>query len=84
MNIRASSITAQAPGVLRVVYTDGSVTDVDIAAKLRVGVFAALTDFELFSRVQVDEIGGAEWPNGASLAPEFLLSHKPAVRTLIG
>ena len=49
MNIRASSITAQAPGVLRVVYTDGSVTDVDIAAKLRVGVFAALTDFERHS-----------------------------------
>ncbi|MGH2634096.1 MAG: DUF2442 domain-containing protein [Tepidiformaceae bacterium] len=77
MSIRATGISAAKPGTLHVSYSDGNTVDVDISPRLRVGIFVELTDFELFSRVEIDEVGGAEWPNGASLSPEFLLGQKP-------
>jgi len=80
----ATRAIATGPGRLLVTYSDGGSVELDLSSELHGGVFDALSDFSLFSRVEIDEIGGAEWPNGASLAPEFLLSHKPAVRTRVG
>jgi len=84
MGTKATRARATGPSTLLVTYSDGSSVELDLSAELHGGIFSALSDFGLFSRVQIDEIGGAEWPNGASLAPEFLLSHKSAVGTPIG
>lgn len=61
------------PGyILSVEFADGSEHTLQLADRLDRGVFAALKDPELFNQVSMDDLGGAEWPNGASLSPEFL------------
>lgn len=77
------------PYVVRVVFADGQVRDVDIEPLLNGPVFASLRDHEAFARVSVDEQTGAvAWPNGADLDPDVIYgaaspSRSPAARVTI-
>lgn len=59
--------------VLRLLFDDGTVGDVDFSAEEWRGVLQPLSDPKYFSRVRVDpEAGTVAWPNGEDLAPEPL------------
>jgi hypothetical protein len=61
------------PYVVRVVFTDGEVRDVDVEPLLDGVVFEALRDPTFFQHVAVDEYGETiVWPNGADLDPDVL------------
>lgn len=61
------------PYVVRVVFGDGEVRDVDIEPLLDGPVFEALRDVTAFAQVRVDEYGETiVWPNGADLDPDVL------------
>ena len=61
------------PYVVRVVFADGEVRDVDIEPLLDGPVFEALRDPSMFERVDIDEYGETiVWPNGADLDPDVL------------
>lgn len=54
--------------VVRVVFTDGEVRDVDIEPLFQLPMFAPLRDREAFEAVFVDaESGTLAWPTGADL-----------------
>ena len=59
--------------VLRLLFSDGMVGDVDLAAERWTGVLAPLNDPAFFAQVTVDrESGTVSWPGGIDLAPEPL------------
>lgn len=59
--------------VLRLLFDDGTVGDVDFSSEEWTGALAALGDAKYFGRVRVDaEAGTVTWPNGEDLAPEPL------------
>jgi hypothetical protein len=59
--------------VIRVVFDDGDVRDVDIEPLLEGPVFRPLRDREEFVRVRVDEQTHAiAWPTGADLDPDVI------------
>jgi hypothetical protein len=61
------------PYVVRVVFADGEVRDVDIEPLLDGPVFQMLRDPEAFRQVTVDEYNETiAWPNGADLDPDVL------------
>ena len=61
------------PYVVRVVFADGEVRDVDIEPLLVGPIFAALRDPDVFAQVEVDEFAETVvWPNGADLDPDVL------------
>jgi hypothetical protein len=61
------------PYVLRIVFADREVRDVDIEPLLDGPIFAALRDRDIFAQVQVDEFAETVvWPNGADLDPDVL------------
>lgn len=61
------------PFTLEVTFSDGSCRAIDLKEHTEEeDVFASLRDYKAFSAVEIDPIGRAEWPSGASLAPEFL------------
>lgn len=61
------------PYVVRVVFADGEVRDVDIEPLLGGPVFQSLRDPAVFSQVQVDEYAESiVWPNGADLDPDVI------------
>ena len=61
--------------VLHLRFSNGVEGEVDLAGELEGEVFEPLRNTETFSAVRVDaEIRTIAWPNGADLAPEFLLS----------
>ena len=61
------------PYVVRVVFADGEVRDVDIEPLLDGPVFEALRESSMFERVTVDEYGETiVWPNGADLDPDVI------------
>jgi hypothetical protein len=72
----APAVTAATPldpYVVRVVFADGEVRDVDIEPLLDGPVFQPLRDPALFAQVAVDEYGETiVWPNGADLDPDVL------------
>jgi hypothetical protein len=62
--------------VLRLEFNEGSVRDIDLAGHLWGEVFEPLRDPTFFARVTFNrETGTIEWPNGADLAPEYLLEN---------
>lgn len=66
------------PYVVRVVFSDGEVRDVDIEPLLSGPVFEPLRDVEMFERVAVDEVGDTiAWPNGADLDPDVIYGAAP-------
>jgi len=59
--------------VLRLLFSDGTVGDVDFSAEQWTGVLEPLSDPDYFAQVSVDaEAGTVVWPNGLDLAPEPL------------
>ncbi len=74
------AVTPLDPYVVRVVFADGEIRDVDFEPLLDGEVFRPLRDPEFFARVAVDEYEQTiVWPNGADLDPEVLYgSEEPA------
>jgi hypothetical protein len=61
------------PYVVRVVFADGEVRDVDVEPLLDGPVFKPLRDPATFEQVAVDELGETiAWPNGADLDPDVI------------
>ena len=59
--------------VLRLLFSDGTVGDVDLSAERWTGVLEPLSDPSFFNQVAVDtESGTVTWPGGIALAPEPL------------
>ena len=59
--------------VLRLLFSDGTVGDVDFSDERWTGVLEPLNDPAYFAQVTVDpEAGTIVWPNGIDLAPEPL------------
>jgi uncharacterized protein DUF2442 len=59
--------------VLRLLFSDGTVGDVDFSAEHWTGVLEPLNDTAYFDQVAVDaEAGTVTWPDGIDLAPEPL------------
>lgn len=59
--------------VLRLLFSDGTVGDVDFSAERWTGVLEPLNDPAYFAQVRVDaEAGTIVWPDGIDLAPEPL------------
>ena len=62
--------------VLRLLFDDGTVGDVDFSDEVWDGVLDPLRDPVYFAKVRVDPEGGTvTWPNGEDLAPEPLYEH---------
>lgn len=75
------SVAPLEPYVVRVVFSDGEVRDVDIEPLLDGSVFRRLRDREEFARVAVDEQSGAiAWSSGADLDPDVIYGIAPAAR----
>jgi hypothetical protein len=65
--------------VLRLLFSDGTVGDIDFSAERWTGVLAPLNDPAYFAEVAVDpEAGTLAWPNGVDLAPEPLYEQAKA------
>ena len=61
------------PYVVRVVFSDGEIRDVDLEPLLNGPVFQPLRDPEFFKQVVVSDFRDTiEWPNGADLDPDVL------------
>jgi Protein of unknown function (DUF2442) len=59
--------------VLRLLFSDGTVGDVDLSAERWTGVLEPLNDPAFFAQVTVNtESGTITWPGGIDLAPEPL------------
>jgi hypothetical protein len=59
--------------VLRLLFSDGTVGDVDLSAEQWTGVLEPLNDPAFVAQVTVDaESGTLTWPGGIDLAPEPL------------
>jgi hypothetical protein len=59
--------------VLRLLFDDGTVGDVDFSAERWTGVLEPLSDPAFFARVRVDpEAGPITWPGDLDMAPEPL------------
>lgn len=66
------------PYVVRVIFSDGEVRDVDIEPLLSGPVFEPLRDPAMFGRVSVDETSETiTWPNGADLDPDVIYGNFP-------
>jgi hypothetical protein len=59
--------------VLRLLFSDGAVGDVDFSGEHWTGVLEPLNDPQYFAQVELDaEAGTVVWPDGIDLAPEPL------------
>jgi len=72
MKRKATSAQVLPGHLLEVCRDDGTIVVVDLTPYLSRGIFRALADPAFAARVTIDKLGGAEWPNGASLPPELL------------
>jgi len=64
---------------LRLLFSDGTVGDVDFSAQRWTGVLAPLNDPAYFAEVTVDPGAGTlVWPDGLDLAPEPLYEQAQA------
>jgi len=65
--------------VLRLLFSDGTVGDIDFSAERWTGVLSPLNDSAYFAEVTVDpEAGTVVWPDGIDLAPEPLYEQAKA------
>jgi hypothetical protein len=65
--------------VLRLLFSDGTVGDIDFSAERWTGVLESLNDPAYFAEVTVDpEAGTVAWPDGIDLAPEPLYEQAKA------
>ncbi len=76
-----ASVVALDPYVVRVVFADGEIRDVDIEPLLDGPVFEPLRDRDEFARVGVDaQTGTVAWPGGADLDPDVIYGLAAAAR----
>lgn len=81
-----ASVVALEPYVIRVVFSDGEVRDVDIEPLLEGAVFRPLRARDEFVQVRVDEQSGAvAWSSGADLDTDVIYggatpTRQPAAR----
>lgn len=75
--------------VVRVMFADGEIRDVDVSPLLDSEVFGPLRDTAVFGQVRVDEeLRTIAWPNGADLDPDVIYAaldlgpHKARVRVV--
>ncbi|HVW88105.1 MAG TPA: DUF2442 domain-containing protein [Gaiellaceae bacterium] len=67
------TVVALEPYVVRVVFADGEVRDVDMGPLLEGPIFKPLRDPAVFAQVDVDEYAETiVWPNGADVDPDVL------------
>jgi Protein of unknown function (DUF2442) len=65
--------------VLRLLFSDGTVGDVDFTGEHWTGVLELLNDPDYFARVSIDSVAGTVvWPDGIDLAPEPLYAQAHA------
>ena len=65
--------------VLRLLFSDGMVGDIDFSGERWTGVLSPLNDSAYFAEVMVDpEAGTVVWPDGIDLAPEPLYEQAKA------
>ncbi len=65
--------------VLRLLFSDGTVGDVDFSSERWTGVLEPLNDPAYFAQVTADpEAGTVVWPGGIALAPEPLYEQAKA------
>jgi hypothetical protein len=65
--------------VLRILFTGGTVSDVDFSAQQWTGVLEPLNDASYLAQVTVGPEGGTlVWPDGIDLAPEPLYDQAQA------
>jgi hypothetical protein len=65
--------------VLRLLFSDGTVGDVDFSSERWTGVLEPLNDPAYFAQAAVDaEAGTVVWPGGIDLAPEPLYEQAKA------
>lgn len=65
--------------VLRLLFSDGTVGDIDFSAERWTGVLAPLNDPAYCAEVAIDhEAGTLAWPDGIDLAPEPLYEQAKA------
>ena len=70
---RVAGVAPLRPYVVRVMFADGAVRDIDIEPLLEGQVFAPLRDPDVFRQVRVAEAGVTiEWPTSADLDPEVM------------
>lgn len=70
---RVTGVAVIGEFLLRVMFSDGTVGDVDLAHELDGPIFEPLRDPAFFRRGRVDPEGQTiVWPNGADIAPETL------------
>jgi len=66
--------------ILRLLFSDGMVGDVDFSAERWTGVLTPLNDSAYFAEVGVDpEAGTVVWPDGIDLAPEPLYEQRKPI-----
>jgi uncharacterized protein DUF2442 len=71
--IRVATVEPLERYVLRLSFSDGSSSDIDLERELWGPVFEPLRDPDLFRQVTVDdELGTIVWPNGADMDPDVL------------
>lgn len=64
--------------LLRLLFSDGTVGDVDFSREHWTGILEPLNDPQYFAQVEVDaEAGTVVWPDGIDLAPEPLYEQTP-------
>jgi Protein of unknown function (DUF2442) len=67
------AVTVRPGHVVRVMFADGEVRDVDVTPLLETEAFSPLRDPCLFGQVTVDEeIGTIAWPGGVDLDPDVI------------
>ncbi len=75
--VRVASVDHLGERVLRVVFTDGLVRELDFAGKLS-GVMSVIDDDSLFAQVCIDPTSRTvSWPNGIDLDPNVLHGDRP-------
>jgi hypothetical protein len=71
--IAVTSVDVLAHYRLRLGFSDGSSSEIDLTGALQGPIFEALADPAFFAQVHVDhELGTVVWPNGADLDPLVL------------
>lgn len=70
--VRVREVVVVKDRVLRILFSDGLVRELDFAA-CREGLFASLEDDEVFRSVAVDQVGGTvSFPGGIDFDPDVL------------
>ncbi|MDZ7795236.1 MAG: DUF2442 domain-containing protein [Spirochaetia bacterium] len=74
MMLHVDSLELSGSYKMSIWFNNGETVEVDLENELEGEIFEPLKDSEYFKRVYLnEEIGTAQWPNGADFAPEFLL-----------